>query len=41
MHNPELRILTKATEKKISGKRGVKTVSREANVEAENLVNKE
>jgi len=38
MHDPEKRILTKATAK-VQGRRG--KVTREANVEAENLVNKE
>lgn len=38
MHDPEKRILTKATAK-VQGRKGKQT--REANVEAENLVNKE
>ena len=38
MHDPEKRILTKATAK-VQGRKGKQT--REQNVEAENLVNKE
>jgi hypothetical protein len=38
MHDPEKRILTKATAK-VQGRKGKPT--REANVEAENLVNKD
>jgi len=38
MHDPEKRILTKSTAR-VQGKKGKQT--REVNVEAENLVNKE